>query len=106
ALGRLADAENVTAFSFRRLTVVPLRLWSQTRAGAGTEPVFMKKQGRKHRIKVAIDGEVGWLHTPLVFGVSSKRLLLIKHRSPSRSEENTDDLRTDWSTQSLNSDML
>ena len=70
ALGKLADADNVTGFSFRNLTVVPLGLWRGMRGS--------NKPPRKHRIKVAIDGEIVWLHAPLEFRVAPERLLLIK----------------------------
>ena len=55
-LGRLGDAENVDTFAFRRLTVTP--------------------KGHK-RIKVATDGEINWMQTPLVFEVASEPLLLL-----------------------------
>jgi diacylglycerol kinase family enzyme len=78
ALGKLADAENVTGFSFRNLTVVPLRFW-RGRGGAGeSEHAANKENTRKRRIKVAIDGEIVWLHTPLEFRVAPEPLLLIK----------------------------
>ena len=55
-LGRLGDAENIDSFSFRRLTVSP--------------------KG-KRRIKVATDGEVTVMRTPLVFAVAEQPLLLM-----------------------------
>jgi diacylglycerol kinase family enzyme len=55
-LGRLGDAENIRSFTFRRLTVMP--------------------RGLK-RIKVATDGEIVWLQTPLVFEVAQEALLLM-----------------------------
>ena len=55
-LGRLGDAENVNSFSFRRLTVRP--------------------RGQR-RIKVATDGEIVWMNSPLVFEVSPTPLLLL-----------------------------
>lgn len=55
-LGRLAAAENIDSFSFRRLTVTP--------------------RGVK-RIKVATDGEIAWMATPLVFEVAPQPLLLL-----------------------------
>ncbi|HUH59789.1 MAG TPA: diacylglycerol kinase family protein [Candidimonas sp.] len=78
ALGKLADAENVTGFSFRSLTVVPLGLWRGMRGAADTERPTEKPNARKHRIKVAIDGEIVWLHAPLEFRVAPERLLLMK----------------------------
>ncbi len=55
-LGRLGEAENVDSFSFRRLTVTPRRI---------------------KRIKVATDGEITWMQTPLVFEVAPEPLLLM-----------------------------
>ena len=55
-IGRLGDAENVNSFSFRRLTVRP--------------------RGQR-RIKVATDGEIVWMNSPLVFEVSPTPLLLL-----------------------------
>ena len=55
-LGRLGEAEHIQSFSFRRLTVVP--------------------KGLK-RIKVATDGEIVWMKTPLVFEVAPQPLLLL-----------------------------
>ena len=56
ALGRLGDADHVVTFAFDRLTVRPY--------------------GRR-RLKVALDGEVGWLTTPLVFQVAPTPLALL-----------------------------
>jgi diacylglycerol kinase family enzyme len=55
-LGQLGDAENIDSFSFRRLTVTP--------------------RGVK-RIKVATDGEIAWMRTPLVFEIAPRPLLLL-----------------------------
>lgn len=55
-LGRLGDADTVDSFSFRRLTVLP--------------------RGAK-RVKVAIDGEIAWMKTPLVFQVADTPLQLL-----------------------------
>ena len=55
-LGRLGEADNIRSFSFRRLTVAP--------------------RGMK-RIKVATDGEIVWMKTPLVFEVAPQPLLLL-----------------------------
>ena len=49
ALGRLGDAENVESFAFRRLSVTP--------RGA-------------RRVKVAVDGEILWMRSPLVFEIA------------------------------------
>jgi diacylglycerol kinase family enzyme len=55
-LGQLGDADNIDSFSFRRLTVTP--------------------RGVK-RVKVATDGEIAWMRTPLVFEVAAQPLLLL-----------------------------
>jgi len=55
-LGRLGEAENIRSFTFRRLTVTPRRM---------------------KRIKVATDGEIVWMQTPLVFEVAPEPLLLL-----------------------------
>ena len=55
-LGRLGDADNIRSFSFKRLTVAPRGM---------------------RRIKVATDGEIVWMQTPLVFEVASEPLLLL-----------------------------
>jgi diacylglycerol kinase family enzyme len=59
ALGQLGDDANVRDFSFRSMTVKPLR-------GAG-----------KRAVKVAVDGETLWLEPPLHFRVASRPLLLM-----------------------------
>jgi diacylglycerol kinase family enzyme len=64
-LGRLGDAENIDSFSFRRLTVSP--------------------RGHK-RLKVATDGEVMWMKTPLVFQVAADPLLLLVPAPEDRAE--------------------
>ena len=60
ALGRLGDADNVVAFSFKRLTV----------KHAALSP--------RRRIKVATDGEVTKMEMPLEFRVVEGRLMLLK----------------------------
>ena len=55
-LGRLGEAENIRSFAFRRLTVTPRRM---------------------KRIKVATDGEIVWMQSPLVFEVAPEPLLLL-----------------------------
>jgi len=62
ALGRLGEAENVIAFSFKRLTVKHARL------------------SPRRRIKVATDGEVTHMNMPLEFRVVEGRLKLLKPR--------------------------
>ncbi|MDO9358943.1 MAG: diacylglycerol kinase family protein [Polaromonas sp.] len=64
-LGRLGDAENIDSFSFRTLTVTP--------RGA-------------RRIKVATDGEITWMKTPLVFRVAARSLLLMVPAPADRAE--------------------
>jgi diacylglycerol kinase family enzyme len=63
--GRLGDAENVDSFAFRRLTVMP--------------------KGCK-RIKVATDGEITWMQTPLVFEVAAEPLMLLVPAPADRAE--------------------
>jgi len=55
-LGKLGDADSIHSFTFRRLTVTPKGM---------------------RRIKVATDGEVVWMQTPLIFEVASEPLLLL-----------------------------
>ena len=62
-LGRLGEAEHIQSFAFRRLTVVP--------------------RGMK-RIKVATDGEIVWMQTPLVFEVAPEPLLLLVPQAADR----------------------
>jgi diacylglycerol kinase family enzyme len=64
ALGSLGDADSVIDFAFRRMTVRPAR-------GA---PV--------RRVRVAIDGEVLTLHTPLTFQVGPTPLMLLMPPPP------------------------
>lgn len=64
-LGRLGDAENVHSFSFRRLVVTP--------------------RGRR-RIKVATDGEISWMQSPLVFELAPEPLLLLVPAVADRAE--------------------
>ena len=61
ALGRLGQASNLVVFGFRSLGVKQVTLY-----------------GKRRRIKVAMDGEVTLLDTPLVFRVLEGRLLLLK----------------------------
>ncbi|HYW58798.1 MAG TPA: diacylglycerol kinase family protein [Polaromonas sp.] len=64
-LGRLGDAENVDSFTFRRLTVTPRGL---------------------RRVKVATDGEIVWMQSPLVFQVADEPLLLLVPAPADRAE--------------------
>lgn len=59
ALGRLGDADNIVHFAFTKLTVTP------------------RPRRAVRRIKVAMDGEVLRLSTPLVFSVHPKPLWLL-----------------------------
>ena len=59
ALGTLGEAPTVRSFQCQRLRVSPKRGWA----------------GR--RVKVAFDGEVGWLATPLLFQVAPQPLYLL-----------------------------
>lgn len=58
-LGRLAEARSVQSFAFTRLTVRPRRSYGM------------------RRMKVALDGEVMWLPTPIEFRVAPQPLLLL-----------------------------
>ena len=62
AFGQLGDADKVLTFPFERITVQPA-----LRGG---------RAGR--RIKVATDGEIAWLATPLEFRVAPQPLWLLK----------------------------
>jgi diacylglycerol kinase family enzyme len=64
ALGRLGEAGSVVSFAFRELTVRPGYTY------------------RRGRIKVAIDGEVIWLRTPLEFRIAPRPLKLLLPREP------------------------
>lgn len=59
-MGRLGQADNLVSFSFRRMTVKPRKFYG------------------KRRVKVATDGEVTQMETPLEFRVLEGRLLLLK----------------------------
>ena len=60
SLGSLGDADKVTCFQFDRIVVRPRLGWNGL------------------RVKVAFDGEVNWMRTPLEFKVSPTPLYLIK----------------------------
>ena len=64
-LGRLGDDENIESFSFRRLSV---------------------SARRKKRLKVALDGEVMWMQSPLVFELAEHPLLLMVPAPADRAE--------------------
>lgn len=60
ALGQLGEADSVIQFAFRRITVHPAM------------PYVTR------RVKIAIDGEIVWLQTPIEFRVAPDALLLLK----------------------------
>ncbi|SFN97395.1 diacylglycerol/lipid kinase family protein [Nitrosospira briensis] len=59
ALGKLGEAQNVISFGFKRMTI-------------------RSSRHLKRRVKVATDGEVVWMDTPLEFRVSPHPLHLLK----------------------------
>ena len=59
ALGQLGDDQNVRNFAFRKLSVHDIR----------------NQPGR--RVKVATDGEIVWMRTPLEFSIAPERLMLM-----------------------------
>lgn len=59
ALGQLGDDQNVRNFPFRKLSVRDVR----------------NQAGR--RVKVATDGEIVWMRTPLNFSIAPEKLLLM-----------------------------
>lgn len=76
ALGRLGDAEHVVGFSFRSLTVATRGKFRNV--SAHSQSAFKKQPGKQ--IKVAADGEIMYLQTPLEFQVAPQPLMLIKRR--------------------------
>ena len=68
AMGRLGDADNVIAFSFKRLTVKHARL------------------SPRRRVKVATDGEVTYMAMPLEVRVVEGRLKLLKPAAGAQSD--------------------
>jgi diacylglycerol kinase family enzyme len=62
ALGSLGQADQLAAFSFTSMEVKVLTLTRR----------------RRHRVKVATDGEVTWMKVPLEFRVLEDQLLLLK----------------------------
>ena len=60
SFGKLGEADTVESFKFHRMVVKPKGAW------------------RGRMVKVAIDGEVSWMRTPLDFRVADKPLYLIK----------------------------
>lgn len=72
ALGRLGDATNLVDFGFRSLAVKQVTLY-----------------GKRKRIKVATDGEVTLIDTPLIFRVLEGQLMLLKP-SPVKEQDKPD----------------
>jgi len=66
ALGSLGEADSVDSFEFERLVVKPSLPY------------------RRKRIKVAFDGEVTRMRSPLTFAVSARPLYLLKPAPASR----------------------
>jgi diacylglycerol kinase family enzyme len=64
ALGQLSDDQNVRNFAFRKLSVHDVR----------------NQPGR--RVKVATDGEIVWMRTPLEFSIAPERLMLMVSAEP------------------------
>ena len=60
SIGNLGEADTVQSFEFRRIVVTPRLAWA----------------GR--RVKLAYDGEVGWMRAPLEFRVAPQPLYLLK----------------------------
>lgn len=60
AMGSLGEDDRVESFEFERMTVTPWLPYGTRRS------------------KVAADGEVSWLRSPLTFGVSAEPLVLLK----------------------------
>lgn len=73
ALGRLGQASNLVAFGFRSLAVRQVTLY-----------------GKRKRIKVATDGEVTLIETPLTFRVLEGQLLLLKPDLPPAVDDQPD----------------
>ena len=64
AMGTLGQADNVESFEFDHMVVKP-------RLDYG-----------RHKVKVAFDGEVQWMRSPIEFAVSPKPLYLLKPGAP------------------------
>lgn len=72
ALGQLGDADHVVSFAFQRMHVRPRLPYG------------------KRRIKIAMDGEISWLRTPLTFAVAPRPLLLLAPVTPTESQIGAD----------------
>lgn len=71
--GRLGEADNLVTFSFKRMTVKPRKFYG------------------KRRVKVATDGEVTQMSTPLEFKVLEGQLLLLKPTAVGESQASAPD---------------
>lgn len=72
--GRLGGAQDLLAFSFKRIVVKPITLY-----------------GKRRRIKVATDGEVCLMNTPLDIRVLEGQLLLLKRDGAARPAAHSQD---------------
>ncbi|MEZ5739344.1 MAG: hypothetical protein R3E68_07745 [Burkholderiaceae bacterium] len=80
ALGRLNEAEEVSHFSFRSMTV--------QREGARWPGRWLPKgRGRPARVSIALDGERRVTGLPLAFGIHAVPLRLIVPMAPRESEQ-------------------
>jgi diacylglycerol kinase family enzyme len=68
AMGQLTKAGGVDSFALTRLTVAP-------------------SNPRIHALRIATDGEVAWMHTPIEFRVAPEPLLLLKPNQASPKKE-------------------
>lgn len=67
-ISRLGEAKNIDSFAFREMRVALV--------------------GRRRRVKIATDGEILWLRSPLHFAVAPEKLpLLVPERGPSGETE-------------------
>ena len=60
AMGTLGEASTVHSVVFQRMLVMPRRGWD------------------RRKVKLAFDGEIGWMRPPLEFRVAAKPLYLLK----------------------------
>ncbi len=67
--GRMGGADSVSSFSFETLVVDPRHSSRRKKLGKAPKPT---------RVKVATDGELGWLDMPLTFRVAPDPLWLIR----------------------------
>ena len=69
AMGTLGEADTVESFDFHHMIVKPRPAWN------------------RRLVKVALDGEVSWMRTPLEFQVSPKPLYLLKSATREQSSD-------------------